>query len=136
MTLILTDSYLIGAQVLAWSLKDSGSNKHLSVLVTEETLSESTLTTLKEIYDEVIKVKPIYSEDMDKLNLLGQPNLRASLTKIHVWAQEKFKKIIYLDADTFCIRNIDELFNLNTDFAAIPDISWPDIFNSVFSNIY
>ncbi|KTW32755.1 uncharacterized protein T551_00240 [Pneumocystis jirovecii RU7] len=130
MTLVLTDSYLIGAQVLAWSIKDSGSKKYLSVLVTKKTLSESTLITLNEIYDEVINVEPIYSKDIDKLNLFGRPDLHASLTKIHIWAQEKFKKIVYLDGDTFCTKNVDKLFDLDTDFAAIPDIGWPDIFNS------
>ncbi|KAG5519371.1 hypothetical protein PMAC_001997 [Pneumocystis sp. 'macacae'] len=130
MTLVLTDSYLIGAQVLAWSIKDSGSKKHLSVLVTKKTLSKSTLITLNEIYDEVISVEPIYSKDIDKLSLFDRLDLHTSLTKIHIWAQEKFQKIVYLDADAFCIKNVDELFNLDTDFAAIPDISWPDIFNS------
>ncbi|KTW31448.1 hypothetical protein T552_00090 [Pneumocystis carinii B80] len=119
-----------GAQVLAWSLRDSGSKKHLTALVTKNTLSESTLKALEEVYDEIISVDPIYSKDIDKLYLMGRPDLRSSLTKIHVWNQEKFKKIIYLDADTICLRNIDELFDLDTDFAAAPDVGWPDIFNS------
>ncbi|KAG4306103.1 hypothetical protein PORY_000091 [Pneumocystis oryctolagi] len=120
----------VGAQVLAWSIKDSKSKKHLSALVTKKTLSESTLIALNEIYDELINVEHIYSQDIDKLNLFYRPDLNASLTKIHIWAQEKFKKIVYLDADAFCLKNIDELFDLDTNFAAIPDISWPDIFNS------
>ncbi|EMR10480.1 hypothetical protein PNEG_01193 [Pneumocystis murina B123] len=130
MTLVLTDSYLIGSQVLAWSLRDSGSKKHLTALVTKKNLSESTLKALEEVYDEIISVEPIYSKDIDKLYLLGRPDLRSSFTKIHIWAQEKFKKIIYLDADAFCLKNIDELFDLDTDFAAVPDVGWPDIFNS------
>ena len=37
---------------------------------------------------------------------------------------------MYLDADTLVLKPIDDLFETNADFAAAPDIGWPDIFNS------
>ena len=38
-----------------------------------------------------------------------------------------------MDADTYCLQNIDDLFSVNVDdgsgIAACPDMGWPDCFN-------
>jgi hypothetical protein len=65
------------------------------------------------------------------LDLMGRPDLNAALTKIHIWKQTQFRKVIYVDADMVALRAPDELFDLTADFSASPDIGWPDCFNSV-----
>lgn len=67
---------------------------------------------------------------MENLNLLGRPDLKASMSKISLWKLVQYEKVIFLDADTFVLQSIDHLFDLDADFAAAPDIGWPDIFNS------
>ncbi len=62
--------------------------------------------------------------------LLGRPELAPTFTKINVWNQTQYEKIVFLDSDTLPIKNIDELFELSDEFSAAPDIGWPDIFNS------
>jgi len=47
MTLVISDSYLPGAMVLAHSLKDAGITRELVALVTLETLSPDTIEELK-----------------------------------------------------------------------------------------
>jgi glycogenin len=47
MTLVMSDSYLPGAMVLAHSLRDTGSKKHLVALVTPDTLSVDVINELK-----------------------------------------------------------------------------------------
>ena len=37
---------------------------------------------------------------------------------------------MYIDADIVTLRAPDELFDLEVPFAAVPDIGWPDCFNS------
>ena len=37
---------------------------------------------------------------------------------------------MYLDADVVALRAPDELFDLKNTFAGVPDIGWPDCFNS------
>ncbi|KAL8667314.1 MAG: hypothetical protein Q9202_000888 [Teloschistes flavicans] len=64
------------------------------------------------------------------LFLMHRPDLAATFTKIALWRQIHFRKIVYLDADTVALRAPDELFNQKSDFAAVPDIGWPDCFNS------
>lgn len=61
---------------------------------------------------------------------MGRPDLISTFTKIELWRQSQFKRIVYLDADTVVLRAPNELLNLDTSFAAVPDIGWPDCFNS------
>src|SRR5688500_14587575 len=61
---------------------------------------------------------------------MGRPDLAFALTKIALWRQIQFRKIVYLDADVVALRALDELFDLDVDFAAAPDVGWPDAFNT------
>jgi glycogenin glucosyltransferase len=61
---------------------------------------------------------------------MGRPDLSFAFTKIALWRQTQFRKIVYLDADVVALRALDELFDIEASFAAAPDIGWPDAFNS------
>ena len=61
---------------------------------------------------------------------VGRPDLHSVLTKLHVFRLTQFSKIIFLDADILPIRPLSHLFTLPHDFSAVPDVGWPDIFNS------
>ena len=61
---------------------------------------------------------------------MNRPDLSSTFTKIALWRQTQFQRIVYLDADVVALRAPDELFDLDTNFAAVPDIGWPDCFNS------
>lgn len=92
--------------------------------------SSSSLASQK-LYDYVIPVEPIYSRTADNLRLMKRLDLSAALTKIHLWNQTQFRKVVYVDADMVAMRPPDELFDLDQPFAASPDVGWPDCFNSV-----
>ena len=64
------------------------------------------------------------------LYLMNRPELHSAFTKINLWKQTQYRKIVYLDADVVALRAPDELFDLDAPFAAAPDIGWPDCFNS------
>ncbi|KAK0568478.1 glycogenin glucosyltransferase [Tilletia horrida] len=68
------------------------------------------------------------------LQLLGRPDLGpkrgAPLTKLHAWRLTQYEKVVFLDADTLVLQSLSHLFDLPTEFAAAPDIGWPDAFNS------
>jgi glycogenin glucosyltransferase len=129
-TLLLNDSYLPGASVLAHSLRDAGTTKKLAVLVTLDTLSADTITQLKALYDYVLPVQPVRNPNPANLYLMGRPDLAFAFTKIALWRQIQFRKIVYLDADVVVLRALDELFDIDASFAAAPDVGWPDAFNS------
>lgn len=61
---------------------------------------------------------------------MQRPDLLFAFTKIALWRQLQFRKIVYVDADIVALRAPDELFDIQAPFAAAPDIGWPDAFNS------
>ncbi|CEG77103.1 hypothetical protein RMATCC62417_11903 [Rhizopus microsporus] len=126
-TLVATDSYASGALVIAHRLRDLGSRKELLCLVTPN-ISTHVQNMLSKYY-KTIPVETIRSKDYQNLLLLGRPDLDISLTKIHLWRLTQYKKIVFLDADTLPLQNIDELFD-RPSFSAAPDAGWPDCFNS------
>ncbi|KAJ5364136.1 uncharacterized protein N7496_009849 [Penicillium cataractarum] len=129
-TLLLSDSYLPGAMVLAHSLRDNGTKARLIVLYTPDRLRQETINELTTVYDELIPVSSLVNGTPANLWLMDRPDLIATFTKIELWRLTQFSKIVYIDCDIVAIRAPDELLALEVDFAAAPDVGWPDCFNS------
>ncbi|KEY64822.1 hypothetical protein S7711_09154 [Stachybotrys chartarum IBT 7711] len=155
-TLLLSDSYLPGALVLAHSLRDACTTKKLAVLVTIDSVSAESITQLRvrppppplrplkdwasqvstadddsqTIYDYVLAVPRIRNDQPANLYLMNRADLHSAFTKINLWRQTQFSKIVYIDADVLAYRAPDELFDIAHAFSAAPDIGWPDIFNT------
>jgi len=64
------------------------------------------------------------------LYAMDRSDLMFAFTKVALWRQQQFRKIVYVDADIVALRAPDELFDIKEPFAAAPDIGWPDCFNS------
>ena len=60
---------------------------------------------------------------------MKRPELGVTLSKIHCWRLTQYNKCVFLDADTLILQNVDELFS-KEELSAVPDIGWPDCFNS------
>ena len=133
--------------VLGHSLRDNGTNKQLAALVTLDSLQASTISELEvymafytckimakqclqKVYDQIISVDRIVNKTPANLFLMHRPDLISTFTKIALWRQTQFSRLVYIDADVVALRAPDELFNDKSDFAAVPDIGWPDCFNS------
>ncbi|KAF2091795.1 glycosyltransferase family 8 protein [Saccharata proteae CBS 121410] len=129
-TLVLSDSYLPGAVVLAHSLRDAGTTKKLAALVTLDTLSVDTISELKKLYDVLIPVERIGNPRPANLLLMDRADLAYTFTKLALWRQTQYRKIVYIDADVVALRAPDELFDIEASFAAAPDVGWPDAFNT------
>lgn len=85
---------------------------------------------LQKVYDHIIPVDRIMNKSPNNLFLMNRPDLISTFTKIALWRQTQFSRLVYIDADVVALRAPDELFNDKSDFAAVPDIGWPDCFNS------
>ncbi|TVY30080.1 Glycogenin-1 [Lachnellula hyalina] len=129
-TLLLSDTYLPGALVLAHSLRDAGTTKKLAVLVTGDSVSADAIAQLGNVYDFIVPVERVVNETPANLFLMDRADLHSTFTKITLWKQLQFRKIVYVDADIVALRAPDELFDLPHAFSAAPDIGWPDIFNT------
>ncbi|XP_054479920.1 glycogenin-2 isoform X2 [Anoplopoma fimbria] len=127
-TLVTTDSYCKGAIVVARSLKRHGTTRSTVVMVTPD-ISQQSRLTLEDVFDEVITVDVMDSDDRLHLSWLGRPDLGITFTKIHCWTLTQYSKCVFLDADTLVLCNVDELFERD-ELSAAPDPGWPDCFNS------
>ncbi|KAM9820882.1 glycogenin-2, partial [Neosynchiropus ocellatus] len=127
-TMATTDEYCKGAMAVAGSLRRHGTTRGIVVMVTVG-ISEQSRRDLERLFDEVITVELMDSEDHVRLAMLGRPELGITFTKIHCWTLTQFRKCVFLDADTLVLCNIDELFERD-ELSAAPDPGWPDCFNS------
>uniref|UniRef100_A0A3Q0KQX0 glycogenin glucosyltransferase n=1 Tax=Schistosoma mansoni TaxID=6183 RepID=A0A3Q0KQX0_SCHMA len=127
-TLATNDEYGVGALVLAASLKQSETSKELTILVTPG-LSSHMRELLCNTYDNVIEVQPVITKSWSNPVISGRTELIETFTKIQVWSLIQFTKVVFMDADTLVLQNVDELFN-RFEFTAAPDPLWPDCFNA------
>ncbi|CAG7955278.1 unnamed protein product [Penicillium nalgiovense] len=124
-TLLLSDNYLPGAMVLAHSLRDNGTRARLVALFTPDRLQSSTIDELR-----LIPVSSMVNDTPANLWLMDRPDLIATFTKIELWRLTQYQRVVYIDCDVVALRAPDELLSLDADFAASPDVGWPDCFNS------
>ena len=125
-TLVTSDGFVVGACVLAFTLRKEGCGQKLVVMVTSDLTEEST-SALAGSFDEVIYVDPIPNPNQ---GVHVQAWKDVGFTKLRLWEMVRFETLVYVDADCVCVQAIDNLFDLDVDFAAAPDIFPPDNFNA------
>lgn len=138
-TLLINESYVPGALVLAKALRSNGTKFKLAILLDTSTVSAYSQKLIKELYDDIIEINDdkIFMPVDLVARKLGRPQLAVTLTKILIWQLVQYKQIVYLDADTVPLKSLDHLFERfasqkPTEVVASPDIGWPDVFNSGF----
>jgi len=114
------------------TLKKSGTTHQIILLLANEnSLAKELVSTLNNAFDKVISVDALITEQSSKYDVLVQrPELAVTYTKLHAFRLTEFDACCFLDADTMVVENIDDILNKNTCFAACPEFSWPDSFNS------
>lgn len=136
-TLLINESYVPGALVLAHSLKKTGTKHKLAILIDSTTVSAHSQGLIEKAFDEVIKIdgEKLFMPVDKVAKKLGRPQLAVTLTKILIWKLTQYDHIMYLDADTVPLKSLDHLFvkyasQKPTEVVCAPDIGWPDVFNS------
>ncbi|RNA33902.1 Glycogenin [Brachionus plicatilis] len=127
-TLATNENYALGALTLGSSLRNSNTNRSLTVLITSQVPSPL-VDQLRTVFDLVELVDVLDSNDSANLALLKRPELGVTFTKLHCWRLVQFSKCVFLDSDCLVVKNSDDLFD-NDEFTAVTDIGWPDCFNS------
>ncbi|KAE8707799.1 Inositol phosphorylceramide glucuronosyltransferase 1 [Hibiscus syriacus] len=103
-TLLFGDEYVLGARVLGKSIRDTGTTKDMVALVTNGVSDYS---------KELLKADGWIVEPT---SLLKNPNqARAKrywgvYTKLKIYNMTTYNKVVYLDADTIVVKNIEEVF--------------------------
>uniref|UniRef100_A0A1J3FEJ8 Hexosyltransferase n=1 Tax=Noccaea caerulescens TaxID=107243 RepID=A0A1J3FEJ8_NOCCA len=103
-TLLYGDEFLLGVRVLGKSIRDTGSNKDMVVLVSDG------------VSDYSKKLLKADKWKVEKISLLANPNQAhpkrfwGVYTKLKIFNMTDYKKVVYLDADTIVVKNIEDLF--------------------------
>ncbi|XP_046853025.1 glycogenin-1-like isoform X3 [Xenia sp. Carnegie-2017] len=127
-SLATNNGYALGALVLGHSLRSVNTNRQLALMITPE-VNIQVRQELLAIWDRLVMVDILDSEDTANLALLQRPDLGITFTKLQGWKLTEYVKCVFLDADTLVLQNIDDLFN-RPEISAAPDIGWPDCFNT------
>ena len=120
------EGYLPGIEALGSSLKASGTREPMVLMVTPE-VRPVTRERLGEQGWTVREVEPIANPNPTTQVML--PRFGAAYTKLRAWQLAEFDKVVFLDADTIVLQNIDDLF-ARPQIAAAPDFFMPDRFSS------
>ncbi|CAL1265710.1 unnamed protein product [Larinioides sclopetarius] len=127
-TMCRNNAEALGCLVVGTSLLLCRTSRTLCVLVSDG-VSNAFRGPLSSVFHVVQCVRSLDSLGTTKLALLEQPELGISFEKLNVWRLLQFNKCVYLNPDTLVIKNCDELF-CHEELSAVPDIGWPDCFNS------
>lgn len=120
-TLVNDSRYLAGAKVLAQSLRDTGTELPLVVIVSD--LPPAAISELMEAGGLVWEAPHV---EIDTPAVTHFPSRSKTFTKINAWLLTQFRKCVFLDADVVVEANIDRLFEY-PEFSAV---GTRDYFNS------
>jgi alpha-N-acetylglucosamine transferase len=119
------DDYVPGVEVLGQSIRESGSSEALVLMATPD-VPKTALDQLASRGWDVREVHPVTNPHGDE-QLFAR--FKHSFTKLRVFSLVDFEKVVFLDADTVVLQNVDDLF-ARPAIAAAPDFFMPDHFNS------
>ena len=105
-SIITTDDYLPGLLVLYKSLMATDTAYPFLTLLTKN-ISAKTISELKKHH---IPHKIIGETIKNPTNVNHHHRWFPTYSKLHVFNQTQYNKIVYLDVDMLILRNIDELF--------------------------
>ena len=134
-TLVTTAKYVVGAEVLAKSLRAFRASRPLLALV-DSSLPPHVTVRLRQAGWGIKYIAHVQNKNTRKLQ--DRPWFNTTFSKLHVFGLTEYEKIVYVDADVLLLANIDELFeklpdvgfNVSRPFAASPEMFPPDTFNS------
>ena len=120
------DAYVPGIEALGQSLIQTGTQVPLVVMVTPEVPAAARQSLAARGF--ILRdIEPIKNPRPD-CELL-YPRFALTYSKLRAFELTEYDKVVWLDADTVVLRNIDELF-ARPCLAAASDFFMPDRFNS------
>ena len=141
LTVTVNEDFAAPTLVLGNSIRTFSCQKNMVAFVSEM-VSEGTRKALQSVGWETRVVEEMDCDWLDaKLGgdrnsgWLGKPlghRIRGTHTRFHAWNYTEYSKIIYLDADFMLMTNMDELFDIPDDFAAVP-CSRPGVLEPCFN---
>lgn len=107
-TLLSSVDYIPGVIILNKNLQELQSQYPLYVMITDN-IYDKVIKYLEKEHINCLKVPTIEYPPVTLENM-NNKRLETIASKINVFGLNQFDKVVYLDADSFFIKNIDELF--------------------------
>ena len=121
LTALVNDKYAVPAIVLGHSLQTFSCEKSMIALLSKA-VSKEARNALSKVGWSIQIVEQLDCQWMQKK--LGQGAAQMGIigthTRFHAWNYTQYSKIIYTDSDYMPLTNIDDLFDIDSDFAAAP----------------
>jgi alpha-N-acetylglucosamine transferase len=121
-TVVTSTNYLPGALALFQSIRQTESSVELVLCCTSGLLSPEFVEHLKELSISVDEIPHISNPNL----VISEERFTSTYSKISIFNLTKFDKIVFLDADTLVLRNVDELFEKEHLSAVISGKSLPE----------
>lgn len=116
---LATDDFVIGACCLANSLRKV---TKIPLYCIGLNLTDESKIKLSSSGWEIIDTNYLGSNTCKHQSYRSNPNFASNCyNKLYLWQQD-FDKVIYLDADMICLKNIDHLFDIESSFSACPGL--------------
>ena len=125
-TVLANNSYINGLVVMHRSLQATGTKYPLYAIVTPD-VSQENREVLKALdigiieKEQLIAPKSNRDQMVENIERLEQPGWHAALVKLEIFNLTQFSKIVYLDADLYIMKNIDDLFE-RPHLSAVQDL--------------
>lgn len=118
-TAIANDQFVLPSVVLGHTLNVFSCQHNMIALVSRD-VSEINRGALVKVGWEVIEVEALDCNWLDKKQGRQPRNIGILGThmRFHVWKFDSYEKLVYIDGDFLVLSNIDELFDVDADFAA------------------
>ena len=123
---ICNDNYLPGLIALIKSLKYNKCINNILIMVTKNVSlkSKEVISKLGALVKNIEEIHYKGSKSNEIIDRYGINNTSWMMfTKLNIWKQCEYKKLLYIDADTVVLKNIDHLFTIKENFSAVPGYS-------------
>ena len=133
LTVVVNDAYAVPALVLGDSIRRFSCHKTLIMFVSKD-VTQKTRKALEKVGWSIYEVESMDCDWLarEKGRRPYHNGIRGTHTRYLAWSYTQYSKIIYVDADIMLMSSIDELFDINAEFAAAPG-SRPGILDPCFN---
>ena len=119
LTAMTNDDFVIGAVATAYMINRLSCHKEMIALVSSGVSAAGALALTKAGYD-VKVVEPLDCNWMDRKKGRAEQSsgIVGTHMRFHAWNFTQYDKLLYFDADIVPLTNVDDLFEMDSDFAA------------------
>ena len=124
-TYLCNDYFIEGAIALANSIKSTQSKYPIACMVTSDVTQEGR-QRLTDVGFDLLDIEKIIPKRVSGIKDRYKDNSWMMFTKLNLWRQLEYEKLVFIDADCLVLQNIDEMIDFPS-VSAVKDIGYGGI---------